>query len=107
VIPEVRAGKGRMGWDGVSNEAAGGMRVHTQQERDEKMMCVPESLKRLLSYPVMGSGIHKQHAEQHDVPSNASGLGVVDLKSNLWSNLALLNVVEVDIMSRSVDNGKH
>ena len=88
------------------------------------MVRVPESLKRLLSYSMMSSRVHKQHTEQHHVPGDASSLGIVDLKSNLWPNLALFYIVEamrvssqtsliqpfrnlLDVMSRSVNDGEH
>lgn len=62
-------------------------------------MRVPESLERLLSDSVVGRGVDEKHAEQHDVSSDTAGFCVVDLKSNLRSDLALLDVVEATTVS--------
>jgi hypothetical protein len=75
------------------------MSVHAEQERHEQMVGVPESLKRLLSDPVVGSGVYQQHAEQHDVSSNATSLGVMDLQRNLRTHLSPLYVEEASIVS--------
>jgi hypothetical protein len=94
VRPEVVSGEWRKRGNSVADEAAGGVRVHTKQEWDEEVMGVPESLKRLLSDPVVRSGVHEQHAEQHDVSGNAASFGVVNLESNLGTDLTLLYVEE-------------
>jgi hypothetical protein len=73
--------------------------VHAKQERDEEVVSVPERLKRLLSNPVMRSGVDQKHAEQHDVPSNATSFGVVNLKRNLGTDLDALDVEEAAIVS--------
>lgn len=99
VVPEVGTSKRRMSGSGVTDEAAGGMRVHPQQERNEEVVSVPESLERLLPDPVVCCGVHEQHAEQHDMASDATSLGVVDLKSNLRSNLTLLYIEEAERVS--------
>lgn len=75
------------------------MRVHAEQERHEQMMSVPEGLEGLLSDPVVGRGVHEEHAEQHDVARDASCLCVVDLEGDLGSDLALLYVVEAMMVS--------
>ncbi len=38
------------------------MCVQGEQEGNEKVMSVPESLVRLLPYPRMRGGVHQQHA---------------------------------------------
>ena len=58
------------------------------------MMGIPESLKRLLSDTVVGSGIHQNHAEQHDVTSDTTRLGIMNLNGSDGSNLRLLNIEE-------------
>jgi len=60
--PEVFFVERRVSRDGVANEAAGRMRVHAEQERNEQVVGVPESLERLLSDPVVGGGVDQQHA---------------------------------------------
>jgi hypothetical protein len=73
--------------------------VHAQQERNEEVVSVPEGLERLLSNPVMRSGVNQKHAEQHDVSSNATSFCVVNLKRNLRTDLDALNVEEAAIVS--------
>lgn len=97
----VERGKGRCG---ITDEAACCVRVHAEQERDEQVVRVPKGLKRLLSDPSMGSGVDEQHAKQHDVSSDTTSFGVVDLESDLWSYLGNLNVVEVDVVGTSVED---
>src|SRR4051812_4551249 len=70
------------------------------------MVSVPESLERLLSDLVVCGCVHEQHAEQHDMTSYASWLGVMDLNCCDGSNLCFLDVEEVDIMSKNVDHGE-
>lgn len=57
VSPEVLLVEGRERRDCVSHETAGGMGVHAEQERNEQVVGVPESLERLLSDPGMGSRV--------------------------------------------------
>jgi hypothetical protein len=90
----------------ISDEAVRGVCVHSEEKRDKQVMCVPKRLKRLLADLVMSSGVYEQHAQQHNVSSNSTRLGVVNLERDLGSDLGLLDVVEVDVMRRSVDDGK-
>jgi hypothetical protein len=54
----------------------------------------------------MGAGEHEQHAEEHDVACDTTGLSIVNLKSRNGSNLSNFDVVEVDIMSTCVKTGE-
>jgi hypothetical protein len=99
VSPEVVLVEGRKVGHGVTNETARCVRVHSEQERNEKMMGVPESLKRLLSNPVVGSRVNQQHAEQHDVSSNTTSFGVMNLECDLRSDLNTLDVEEAIFIS--------
>lgn len=40
------------------------------------------------------SGVHEQHAEEHDMARNTARLGVVNLDGKHWSNLGSLDVEE-------------
>jgi hypothetical protein len=75
------------------------VRVHTEQERNEEVMGVPESLKGLLSDPVVCGGVHEQHAEQHDVAGDTASFRVMNLKGNLRTDLALLHVEKAEKVS--------
>jgi hypothetical protein len=72
--------------------------VHAEQERDEEVVSVPKGLERLLSDPVVRSGVDQEHAEQHDVSSDTTSFGVVDLKRNLRTDLHALNVEEATVV---------
>ena len=62
------------------------------------MMRIPERLKALLPDLRMRRSVHQQHAQEHDVPSDAAGFRVMYLNSSLWSYHRSLNVEEVDIV---------
>jgi len=78
----------------VPDEAAHGVGVKTEEERDEEVVRIPESLERLLSDFVVSRRVHEQHAEQHNVARHTAGLLVVDVKSIARSKLSPLDVVE-------------
>lgn len=59
--PEVLFVERRVVVNSVTDEAIGSMCIHAEQEWDEKMMGVPKCFERLLSYPVMGCGVHQKH----------------------------------------------
>jgi hypothetical protein len=106
VFPEGFAGKRRKGILGISNETVGCVSVHSQQEWDEEVMCVPERLERLLAYAVVCRGVHEEHTQQHDMASDATRLRIVDLHGSFWPNLVPLDVEEVDVMCADVKNGE-
>jgi hypothetical protein len=99
VSPEVLLVEWRPCGNGVSDEAAGCVCVHAEQEGNEQVVSVPESLERLLSDPVVGSGVDQEHAKQHDVSSNTTGFRVVNLKGNLRSDLYNFDVKEAVAVS--------
>lgn len=106
MFPEGFAGKRRKGILGISNETVGCVSVHSQQEWDEEVMCVPERLERLLAYAVMCRGVHEEHTQQHDMASDATRLRIVDLHGGFRPNLVPLDVEEVDVMCTDVKNGE-
>jgi hypothetical protein len=99
VVPEVVMIEWRKWVTSVSDEAASSMGVHAEQERDEQVVGVPESLERLLANPVMGCGVDQKHAEQHDVASDTASFCVVDLKSDLRPDLDAFNVEKTIVVS--------
>lgn len=68
------------------------------------MVGIPECLEALLADLVVRSSIHEQHTQKHDVPGDASWLGVVDFDSRHLSNLAPLHIEKVDIMRTRMHN---
>jgi hypothetical protein len=57
VRPEILLVERRKCRSSVTDEAAGSMRVHAEQKRNEKMVRVPEGLKGLLSNSMMSRGV--------------------------------------------------
>jgi hypothetical protein len=53
----------------------------------------------LLANAVVGGGVHQQHDEQHGVSSDTTSFAVVDLESDLGSDLGALNVEEAGTVS--------
>ena len=99
VSPEVVVVEWRKGSGRVSDETARGVRVHANEERNKEVVRVPERLEGLLANAVVGGGVHQQHDEQHGVSSDTTSFSVVDLESNLGSNLGALNVEEARAVS--------
>lgn len=99
VRPVLLSLKGRECIDRVADEAADGVGIESQEERNEQVVSVPESLEGLLTDTGMSSGVHEHHAEEHHMASNTTRLSVVDLQSGNRTDLSLLDVVEVDIVS--------
>ena len=106
VVPERLARERRVRIFRIPYEATCSMRVHAQEERDEQMMRVPEGLEGLSSYSMMSRGIHQEHTQEHDVSSDASSLCIVNLNCCFGSNLVALDVEEVDVVSRHMDDCK-
>ena len=98
VLPEDVASQWREWPSCVTHETADCVGVESEHERDEQVVCVPKRLEGLLADAVVGRGIHQQHAEQHDVASDTSRLGVVNLDRSLGPDLGLLDVVETENM---------
>ena len=68
-------------------------------------MRVPESLVALLSDLRVRGGEHEQHAQEHDMSSNATSLHVVDLHGGFGSHERAFHVVKVDIVRGNMHDG--
>lgn len=79
------------------------MGIHAQQEWDEEVVGIPESLKGLLANPVVGSRVHHEHAEKHDVTSYTTRLGVMNLNSQLRPDLCSLDIEEAANVSTALE----
>ena len=75
------------------------MSIQSKQERDEQMVSVPKRFVGLLPYLRVGRGEHEQHAEEHDVASNAAGLSVVNLYRCSGPDLISLDIKEATNVS--------
>jgi hypothetical protein len=105
VGPKVVVVERRESRSGVTNETASSVGVHAEQERNEEVVSVPKRFERLLSNPVVRSCVDQQHAEKHNMSSNSTSFGVVNLESDLRTDLSALNVEEAGFIS-PVQHGK-
>jgi hypothetical protein len=94
VRPKWLASEWRDGIGRVTDKTTDCVGVHAQQERDEQVVGVPESLERLLADSVMSGRIHHKHAEKHDMTGDTTGLSVVDLNGQFGTHLCSLDVEE-------------
>lgn len=94
VVPEVGAVERGVGMGAVADEALGGVGVEADEEGDEEVMGVPEGLEGLLPDFGMRGGVHHQHAEEHDVPCDATSLSVVDADGSVRSDLSPFDIEE-------------
>ena len=102
VVPEWTPCERTVRVHAIPNETPGGMCIHGQKERYKQMMRIPKRLVTLLSYLRMRRGEYEQHAQQHDMPSDAASLRVMYLHRRLGSDHGSLHVEEVDVMCRRV-----
>lgn len=82
------------------------MGIQAQEKRDKEVMSIPEGFERLLSDPMVCSGVHQEHTQEHDVACDAASFGVVNLDSRNWSNLSLFDIEKVDVVGSYVDNSE-
>lgn len=99
VVPVVLPGEWRVRQSSVANEAAGRVGVQSEEEGDEQVVGVPERLERLLTNAGMGGSVHQEHAEKHDMASDTTSLGVVNLDGGNGTNLRNLDVEEAGVVS--------
>ena len=104
----------------ITNKASSRMRIETDHKEKCKVVRVPKCFKALVANLVVGSSVHKDHDEQHEVTSDTTSLRVVDVEgylltnfyndrlldhqsSRLWLRLTrALDIDEVDIVSSGV-----
>ena len=106
VVPEVSSCEGGIGHCGVADETAGGVRVHCQEEGDEKVVGVVEGFETLLTDLVVRGGEHEEHAQEHDVSGYSSGLRVMYLYRGHGPELCALDVEKIHVMRTHMDNGE-
>lgn len=106
MVPEILASKGPKGGHRVTYEASHGVCIEPEEEWNEQMMSVPESLERLLSYPGVGSRVHQQHTQKHDVASDSTRLSIMNLYCRDWPELSSFHIEKVDIVGADVYDGE-
>jgi hypothetical protein len=90
--------------DGVAHEATRAMCPGCEEEDDEESMAPLECFERLLADLEVCEGVNYYHAEEHDVPSYATGLGVVYLHGFLGAKIVFFNEVETANFSIGICN---
>ena len=63
------------------------MGVETDHEEEREVVRVPEGLEALVTDLVVRGGVHEDHDEKHEVAADATRLGVVNVESDLRTNL--------------------
>lgn len=71
----------------ITDEAASSMRVKTNHEKECEVVSVPKGFETLVANLVVGSGIHEDHNEEHEVSRDTASLGIMNIESNLRANL--------------------
>jgi hypothetical protein len=102
MIPERRPRQGTVWLSCIAHETSRRMGVERQQEDERQMVSIPKRFERLFSDRRVGGGIHQEHAEQHDVTSNTSGFGVVNLQRGDRSRSNSFNILRLTSLECSV-----
>jgi len=98
-----REGRDDIRFDGIAHKASGSMSVDTNHEEESQVVGVPKCLKALLANLLMGSGVHENHDEEHEVTSNSTRLGVMNHLSSFLADLSTLDIDEVDVVGGSMN----
>jgi len=99
-----REGAGERWQSGTADEASSGVRVDADHEEERQVVSVPERLETLLANFCVGSTVHEDHDEQHDMASDAARLAVVDVEGISRTELTPLHIDEVDVVGGSVNH---
>jgi hypothetical protein len=94
MFPEVGLVEWRERHGGVTHETTGGVSVEAEHKWNEEMVSVPKCLERLLADLSMSGRVHQDHAQEHNVSSNSTSLGIMNLNSGDRSDLSFLDVEE-------------
>jgi hypothetical protein len=76
----------QIGLSRVADEATSGMSVKTDHEEEGKVVGVPERLEALRADLLVGGGVHEDHDKEHEMTSETTRLGVVNLLGKLLTN---------------------
>jgi hypothetical protein len=58
------------------------------------MVSIPKGFEGLLANLRMGGRVHQQHAQEHNVTSNSTSLGIMNLNSSDRSDLSTFDIEE-------------
>lgn len=123
VLPKVLVVEGGEGLGSITHEASDSVGVESQEKDEGEVVSIPEGLEALLANLVVRSRVHEKHAQQHDMASDSTRLGVVNLERSLGTELGLFYVEEavnvriplwflssllnlLDVMGEGVNDGK-
>lgn len=94
MVPELLPCEWRDRIGRIAHEAAGGVGIESEHERDEQMVRVPKGFERLLPDSMVRGCIHEHHTQEHDMTGYPPCLGEVDLDSSIGADLVFFNVKE-------------
>lgn len=87
VVGRVEGKSGNIVWlNGVTDEASSCMRKESNHEEESKVVSIPKNLEALLSNFLVGSGIHQEHDEEHEVTGDAARLRIVNIQGSFFAN---------------------
>ena len=86
---------GRIDWedgdivriDRITHEAASGVSVKANHKEKGEVVGIPERFEALGTDLVVCGRVHQNHDEEHEVTSDTTCLGIVDIQSLLLTNL--------------------
>lgn len=88
VLGGVEREDGDIVWvDGVTYEAASGVSVEADHEEESEVVGIPEGFEALCTNLVVCGGVHQNHDEEHEVTSDTTWLGIVNIQSLLLTDL--------------------
>lgn len=73
--------------DRIAHEAASGVGVEANHEEEGEVVGIPESFEALGTDLVVCGRVHQNHDEEHEVTSDTTCLGIVDIQSLLLTDL--------------------
>lgn len=76
----------------IAHEASSCVCVEAEHEKESEVVGVPKSFEALLSDLLVGSGVHQDHDQQHEVAGDTARLGVMDLQGSLFTDFYCLTV---------------
>jgi hypothetical protein len=71
----------------VTDKATSGVRVEANHEKECEVMGVPERFEALVADLMVCGGVHQDHDQKHEVPCDAAGLRVMNLKCDFLADL--------------------
>ena len=80
VLGRIEGEDGDIIWiDGITHEATSGVSIEANHEEEGEVVGIPERFETLGTDLVMCGRVHQNHDEKHEVASDTTWLGIVDI----------------------------